>query len=180
MIQRLQHFLLVLAACGIVLMFMFPTAHYTFTFPGTQNEVTSDLGLIAKHSVFDSDGVSLMPVYSYLGQQDVPFKGALVLTALAAIIGVLCIVVICFYKNRVLQMRLMAFTMLFNVVYIFLLFFWVVDAYGKALMTIGIEEPVPQFSVGTWTPIVTLVLLIFAQRGIKKDEMKVRAADRLR
>lgn len=180
MIQRLQHFLLVLAACGIVLMFMFPTAHYTFVFPGTQNEVSSDLGLIAKPSVFDSEGVSLMPVYSYLGQQDVPFKGAIVLVILAAAMGVLSIVTIFFYKNRVLQMRIMAFNLLFNVAYIGLLFLWVVNGYGKALVNMGIADPVPQFSVGTWTPIVTLVLMIFAQRGIKKDEMKVRAADRLR
>ena len=33
---------------------------------------------------------------------------------------------------------------------------------------------------GTIVPIVNVILLFLAQRAIKKDEMKVRAADRLR
>ena len=35
-------------------------------------------------------------------------------------------------------------------------------------------------SICAWLPIATALLLFLAQRAIKKDEQKVRAADRLR
>ena len=35
-------------------------------------------------------------------------------------------------------------------------------------------------AVGSYAPIVSLLFLVLAHRGIKKDEAMVRAADRLR
>ena len=44
----------------------------------------------------------------------------------------------------------------------------------------GNEISTSMLTPGTIIPIVTVILLFLAQRAIKKDEMKVRAADRLR
>ena len=75
-------------------------------------------------------------------------------------------------------------------IYIFLVFFWAINGTGgnggylKALQDL-LHITTDTIAVNMWTPgtiipIVTLVLLYLAQRAIKKDEMKVRAADRLR
>lgn len=178
MIQRIQSFLLVLAACGIALMFMFPTATFTVTDLGTNTQFGSDLGLVAKHSVMSENTTAYG--FSYLGQNDVPKKGLWIMPVLACIIGAIALVTIFLYKNRMLQMRFVAVAFFINVVYLCLVFLWYVDGFGKAIATMGYGVSSPHWSVGTWTPFVTLILLFFAQRGIKRDELKVRAADRLR
>ena len=85
------------------------------------------------------------------------------------------------YRNRVLQMRVVACALLVGAVYLFLIFIWAVDAYAKAFtIPYGADAPVVTYSIGTWAPVVALVLLFLAQRAIRRDEEKVRAADRLR
>ena len=78
-------------------------------------------------------------------------------------------------------MRMVAVAFLLNVAYVFLLFFWAVDAYGKNVVQyFHCGELHVTWFVGAYAPIVSLVFLVLAHRAIKKDEMKVRAADRLR
>lgn len=183
MIQRLQSFLLVLAAVGIVLMFMYPVATYIAPYNAPNGETikvaTSELNLFAKSnpdllSQIDNGG------NIEVGQAETGFH-SWPLIVLAGIIGIIALVSIFFYKNRVLQMRIVAIGGLLNVVYIALVFLWAVDGYAKAMAhLVPGAEIHAAYSVGTWTPIATCLLLLFAQQRIKKDEEKVRAADRLR
>ena len=108
---------------------------------------------------------------------------------MAALVGVVALASIFLFKNRILQMRVVACGGLLNMIYIFLVFFWAINGTGgnggylKALQDLHITTDtiaVNMWTPGTIIPIVTLVLLYLAQRAIKKDEMKVRAADRLR
>ena len=79
------------------------------------------------------------------------------------------------------QMRVVTVGFLLNVIYVFVLFFWAVDAYGKTMaQAMGCGDPKVTWLAGAYAPIVAIVFFVLAHRGIKKDEMKVRAADRLR
>jgi len=180
MIQRIQSFWLVLAMCCLVLCFLVPVAEYHLSAPTTNQQVEAELNLIAKDSPDMLDQIAnLDPVVVYSqkasGFQTWPL---VVVAALTALLALVCVFL---YKNRVRQMRLVAVAFLLNVVYVFLLFFWAVDAYGKTVLQAmqGADLEVTWF-VGAYAPIVSLVLLVLAHRGIKKDEARVRAADRLR
>ena len=74
-------------------------------------------------------------------------------------------------------------------IFIFVIFFWAINGtngnggYLGVLQDSGLmcsKITANMLTPGTITPIVTAILLFLAQRAIKKDEIKVRAADRLR
>lgn len=183
MIQRVQSFYLVLAVVCIILMFRFPIATYTTS--TVNGDVSAALQLTNTKSVIADNGVD----YRFVGDDIVNFGGKWVLTLLSAITGVIALASIFLFKNRVLQMRVVAFAFLFNVVLIFLLFFWAINGTGgnggyySSLLSTGLmggDITTNMLTPGTIAPIVSVILLFLAQRAIKKDEMKVRAADRLR
>lgn len=180
MIQRIQSFWLVLAACCMALCLMFPVAEYHLSLPSTGQTVEAEFNLLAKDNPEMLNQIAnLDPVVVY-SQQASGFRTwpLIVLTVVVALIALICVFL---YKNRVRQMRIVAVAFLINVIDVFLVFFWAVDAYGKTLMRAmqGTELQITWF-VGAYAPLVSLVLLILAHRAIKRDEAKVRAADRLR
>ena len=108
----------------------------------------------------------------------------LTLAILAGVIGLVCILL---FKNRRLQMRLTALGFMATLIYVFLLFFWAVDKYADVLSNDGMlktilegAKPEVAWAAGAFIPMVALVFFFLAQRAIRKDEMMVRAADRLR
>lgn len=183
MIQRIQSFYLVLVVVGMILMFKFPVAVYT---SATSNgDISAALQLTNTSSVLSED----MLDYHFIGDDTVKMPAKWILAVMAALTGVIALASIFLFKNRVLQMRIVAFAFLANVVLIFLIFFWAINGAGgsggylKALQSTGLmgtDIATNMLTPGTITPIVTVILLFLAQRAIKKDEMKVRAADRLR
>ncbi|MBQ7062016.1 MAG: DUF4293 domain-containing protein [Bacteroidales bacterium] len=188
MLQRIQSFYLVLVVVGIVLMFQFPMARYTMPSPMEGETITSELGLLPKSSQM-REGSTDIADYAYIGQDVATLKGQWVLGVMAALIGITALVSIFLYKNRVRQMRVVACAALMNVIYLFLIFFWAINGmkgdggYLRALQELHFTEQaisVDMWNVGSIVPIVTVVLLYLAQRAIRKDELKVRAADRLR
>lgn len=188
MLQRIQSFYLVLVLVGIIMLFQFPTATYTMPNMTKTGEITSELQLIGKESQYINDSKDITDI-TYIGQDLVHLKGGWVLCVLAAIVGVVALASIFLFKNRILQMRVVACGGLLNMIYIFLVFFWAINGIGgnggylAALQDLHITSEtiaVNMWTPGTIIPIVTLILFYLAQRSIKKDEMKVRAADRLR
>lgn len=180
MIQRIQSFWLVLAACCMALCFMFPVSEYQLNVPSTGQSVTADFNLLAKDNPEMLNQIANLDSVVVYSQKASGFR-TWPLIAVAALVGLIALVCVFLYKNRVRQMRVVAVAFLFNVAYVFLLFFWAVDAYGKTVLKAmqGADLQVTWY-VGAYAPIVSLVLLILAHRAIKKDEAKVRAADRLR
>ena len=183
MLQRIQSFYLVLVVVGIILMFKFPIATYTAVTPN--GDISAALQLTGTKSVQTDD---LMD-FHFVGDDTVSLPGKWVLVLLAALTGVIALVSIFLFKNRVLQMRIVAFAFLFNVIFIFVIFFWAINGtngnggYLGVLQDSGLmcsKITANMLTPGTITPIVTAILLFLAQRAIKKDEIKVRAADRLR
>ncbi len=164
-------------------MFQFPIATYTASTPN--GDISAALQLTNTKSIQTDD----MMDYHFVGDDTVKMPGKWLLALLATVVGVIALASIFLYKNRILQMRVVAFAFLFNVVLIFLIFFWAINGidgnggYLKVLQEstlMGSSITTGMLTPGTVTPIVTVILLFLAQRAIKKDEMKVRAADRLR
>ena len=95
------------------------------------------------------------------------------LLVLTSVIGVLSLVVIFLFMNRSLQMRLCRLILIITFVMIGLLF------YTSDAITSGLDQKVV-YKIGTYLPLVQVVLIFLAHRAIKKDELLVRSADRLR
>ena len=177
MIQRKQTLFLLVAACAMAMTLMFPIASFTGKAP-LGVPVSGELNLIAK------DNPNLMN--EILEGQPVTMsqKGFIKvwpLTVLSILTTTIAMVTVFLYKNRVLQMRVLAVGFLLGVVEIFLIFFWAVDSYvDKVTVPMACEDIDLSYGIGTWSLIVAVVLMFLAQRAIKKDEEKVRAADRLR
>ena len=164
----------------MVLCFMFPVAAYNLDMPTTHQTAEAQLDLIAKDNPeMMTQMLNLEPTVGY-SQKASGFK-TWPLVAVNLVVALLALVSIFLYKNRVLQMRMVAVAFLLNVVYVFLLFFWAVDKYGAIVKQAleGNDLQVTWF-VGAYAPLASIVLLILAHRAIKKDESMVRAADRLR
>ena len=180
MIQRMQSLWLALVLCCMALCFMFPVAEYGIDLPSTGQKVDARLDLVGRDNPEMWDQMTNMdPVVNY--SQRVSGFRSWPLVVLAALVAVVAAVCLFLYRNRVRQMRLAAVGFLLNVAYVFLLFFWAVDAYGKTVLRAvqGTDLQVIWY-VGAYAPIVSLLFFVLAHRGIKKDEAKVRAADRLR
>ena len=170
------------------MLFMFPVATYNMVDPMGNGDISSELRLLPEHSRYHNESLDITDIY-YIGNDLVSFGGSWILAIVAACIGIVALASIFLFKNRILQMRVVACAALLNVIYLFLIFFWAINGtsgnggYLKALQELHItggDIAVNMWTPGSIIPIVTVVLLYLAQRAIKKDEMKVRAADRLR
>lgn len=177
MIQRIQTIYLLLAACAMALCFIFPTASIEGTTTmGTQ--LTGELSVIP-HDVPDMYEQIMQGQDVVVGQKQFintwPF---MVIGGLACLIAVVSMFL---FTNRPRQVKIVSLGFLLSVVYVFLLLFWGIDTWADAARTsMDCKDASLSYGVGTWSPMVAIVLSILAQRAIKKDEAKVRAADRLR
>ena len=77
------------------------------------------------------------------------------------------------YKKRLLQVKMVNFSILLNIVLIVLMFFYTDRISASVSITTSYET-------GSVFPLVCLVFLVLALRAIKRDEKLIRAADRLR
>ena len=187
MIQRIQSLWLALAVVCIGLCFLFPVAKYEYADkPAKGQRLESRLDLVAKDNP-EADKL-FKP-----GEAVVPFNQSKTemttwpLVTLAIVAGVIGLGCIFLFKNRRLQMRLVALGFMTTLVYIFLLFFWAVDAYADKLSTAELTKaflsdakPEVVWGAGAFVPMAALIFFFLAQRAIRRDEAMVRADDRLR
>ncbi len=108
-----------------------------------------------------------------LTENGVPVERTLPLLAGLILLIILSFSIIFLYKKRMLQSRLTAICLLLNVALIGGMFFYSDNFEGKL-------KVMADFSIGTYIVAVPIVLLVLANRAIRKDELRVRAADRLR
>ena len=165
----------------MALCFMFPVAEYQFAIPTMDQTVTADLSLVAPDEADIDEAMMQTPGATIEYSQKTSGFRTWPLVVMALLTGVMALVCLFMYKNRVMQMRAVAVAFLLNVVYVFLVFFWAVDAYGKiveqAMMATDMDIT---WYVAAYAPIASIVFFVLAHRGIKKDESMVRAADRIR
>jgi len=109
---------------------------------------------------------------SVLGVTDngMVFHGTALLLAGVILLTVLSFSIIFLYKKRMVQSRMTAICLLLNVALIV----------GMFLFSDSLAKGTINFETGSYIVLVPLVFLVLANRAIRRDEMKVRAADRLR
>lgn len=95
-------------------------------------------------------------------------------TVMIAISALLCFLSIFSYMNRPRQMRLTIFLMIFNLGMIGLAYYYV----SYIMHNFGGQQFVFQWRLVL--PPIMLVLLFLAFKGIQKDELLIKAADRIR
>jgi hypothetical protein len=163
MFQRIQTLYLTFAVAASVLLFFFPLANFFH------------------QTVFADGNQQLFQFYitgvkSLIPEQPSPFKDAFTwpLTILNIATGLICLYSITRYKKRLLQMRLVAVSILLNLVMIGLFFLFYIGKIETALQT------VPTYRMGAFIPLGGLGLMILAYYAIRRDEALVRTADRLR
>lgn len=180
MIQRKQTLFLLLAACAMAMCFMFPIASFQAVAPSLGDRpVSGELNLVAK-DVPDTQMQILNGDPIVVGQKG---YGVTVwpLLALTILIEVVAVGSIFMFRKRPQQMRVVSGAFLLCLVDIFLIFIWIVDEFvSKTTAPLQCSDIHTTYGLGTWMLVVALVFLFLAQRSIKQDEEKVRAADRLR
>jgi hypothetical protein len=77
-------------------------------------------------------------------------------------------------------MRVVAFMFILSLAYVAIVFVSTVDGCVEQLEAMKLGNVAMSYNVGTFAPLAIAVLLFLAQQAIKKDELRVRAADRLR
>ena len=162
MIQRVQSLYLAIVFVLSVLSFFFPLA-------------------IFECSGYDAASYNLIPETvsenaTFIPQQTIAWNAI----AFPIAIGLLSLVAIFMFKNRMRQVRFVAVAFLLSVIYAGFLFLWIIDSQSSALMGQGVNVTKTIYGLSCYFPIAQIILLILAQQAIKKDEKLVRSSERLR
>lgn len=147
MIQRIQTVYIFMAAVLTALMFGFDFA---------------ELVINGELYVFDATGI--------MRGEEVIFDGLPVMGFIGLII-LLHVAVIFMYKNRIRQIRVLAFTIILLLGLVGIMFYFLHS---------GFENPEVVYKIPMTFPLVAAILDYLAIRAIGKDEALVRSLDRIR
>lgn len=153
--QRIQTFYLFTVTVLAVMMLIFPVA-------GLQGNADAGVYELSVKGLFlvTSDGSSFL-------------SGAWVLSAITVLIPVLSALTIFLFKKRILQIRLIIFTIVLLAGYYGLLFIYLWQ-FGKSLDASMYVEVIASF------PLISIILEILAMRAIGRDEALVKSLNRIR
>jgi peptidoglycan/LPS O-acetylase OafA/YrhL len=152
MIQRIQTVWLFLASLVLFLLLLIPIV--------TKQANQTDYWIVATGLYQKTNQVSSQT------ERFTPLLVCTVATALLALVNIFN------YTNRSLQKKL-AFL---NIVFIVALSFWIYTAAKK--IPGGLEDA--SYNLGAYFPVLAIVFLALALRGINNDEKLIKSADRLR
>ena len=152
MIQRIQSIYLLLAAIMVGIAMAQPVAYFIEA-DGLTTHVLRPLGLAVANGDFQSTW---------------GLFGILLLS------GVISVATIFLYKNRMLQIRFTVFNAVLLVGYYIAAAVFIYTIKGN------MGDVSLRFSLALAFPLVSIILFYLAFRGIYRDEVMVRAADRLR
>ncbi len=157
MIQRKQTIYLILSLLAFILLFVFPFANFQL---GT--EVTCNISILK---------IQNMEYFTKLNYMFVIMQ--VLVTLFLSLTGV----AIFMYKKRPLQIRLCAFAFITNILMIGAMFLT-----GNRIETeMKLAENMPvNYLLPAYIPLFTLLLIVMAQRAIRKDEVMVQSLNRLR
>ncbi len=156
MIQRIQSLFLFIVFATSLAAFFYPIANFL-----SSPLYTIELGVF---------GIKEFADYG------MEWPNTILLPIVLGLTGFIAFITIFLYKRRRVQVRLIRFDLLLNIIYLALIFFYYVPELENITQTNAdyISEP------GIYLPIVSVVFLILANRFISKDEKLIRSADRLR
>ena len=154
MIQRIQTIWFFFATLTFFALFLFAFVHYSENGTPKALKVTG--------------------VYENRTDEVVSTQDFLALTVATALIGVLPFIAIFLFRNRKQQITLAYIAIIAVLGH----FFWL---YQTTRQVIGNFDLQPEnYSIGIVLPSLTILFLIFAIKGIRKDERLIRSTDRLR
>lgn len=87
-------------------------------------------------------------------------------------VAIMAVVSLFLFKNRKLQFVFNRLNILINL--------FLVGAIVFLLLTLSGENQISEKGIGSFLPIINIVLLVFANKAIKKDEELVKSVDRIR
>jgi hypothetical protein len=126
-------------------------------------------GLVFVFNLWVDSKSQVVDIISIFNQQDYLFKGIAVNFFLVAILAIVSLVS---FKNRKLQLSLNRFNILINLILLGLLMYHLLNISGETIVS--------QKGIGSFLPLVSIVLLFLANRAIQKDENLVKSVDRIR
>jgi len=128
--------------------------------------------------IFDSEyGKYLFYSYGFYKIEElkkISLMSSIPLISLLFLITILIFITIFLFKNRILQMRICIFNMLLLIGSIFLILYY----YKKAINKIQLDFL--QYKFPAIFPLIVFILIYLAFRAIRKDEILVQSANRLR
>lgn len=156
MIQRIQtvYLLLTVIVCG--LLFFLPFAEFLGQTAIVEYTV---LGVVEKTP-------SVEPLFSHY------FTFPLTIIAVAMVI--MPLLSIFMYKKLNKQLLFIRFSFLLNFVLLALVFFYYNEKIGDV---VGVD---PNYQFAIFAPLISMLLLLLAMRGVRKDIELIRSTDRLR
>lgn len=157
MIQRIQSVYLFLASLVLILTFFFPIAEF--------------IGIKDSLILYIFKVESLVP-----GSENIyDLMFVMPLLAIVSLVILFSLATIFMYKNRHGQLKVIRFLMLLIAAMIGVVFLYYYDILEVA------SGAVPNFvQVGAFAPLLSLVFLFLAYKGVMKDDKLIRSADRLR
>lgn len=167
MIQRIQSIYLLATALLLLLLFFVPTVSIDF-FLGTQSRAIEMLPFGITETGGGESSLAIGTVY----------YGILITVAMA-----LTLTVIFLFKNRLLQMRLVAADIVLQAGILGFIAYYIYKAYSMAesieAVSIGAKAYVSLSPVCA-VPVATIIVSCLAFRGILRDHILVRSLDRIR
>ncbi len=115
----------------------------------------------------------IFPLWKLNNNKDFYFNSNQLYTILFGLSTTLLIMSILFYKKRQHQFVLNRLSMILNLILLGLFVYCSLNLSGE---TLAVSEK----GIGMFLPIVAIVLLVLANKAIKKDEDLVKSVDRLR
>ncbi len=138
--------------------------------------VMSFLPIVVFHT---GDLFFYMSIFRFEGVDAIPFASKLPniwpLPVFAALLGVISLVSIFRYNNRKQQMFINMIALMFNFALLAGIFLFA----DKTASLPEVDNKII-YDVAAYFPVVTVLMLILANRNIRKDEKLVKSADRLR
>lgn len=158
MIQRIQTLFLLGVVIISIGLFFIPLSEKTYL----NTEVAKEVQMILKvNNLTKTEGGVIETIQSNMA---LLLVNLLILTA--------TFIIIFLYKNRNLQMKLCMLSSLLSTGLLLLIFY-----YSEAM---GPAETKVHYQAGVYLVAVQVLLLFLARNSIRKDEMLVRSADRIR
>lgn len=156
MLQRVQTIWLFFATVSLFSLFLFPCV-----------QVLGNLQGSAK-------SIKVSGIYENINGQIVQTQGFTLLTIVTVIVALLPFVAIFMYQNRKRQIV----TCYVALILILAHSFWLVQMVKKAIDPLVLE--MDNYGLGLILPSLSILLIILAIKGIRRDEKLIRSADRLR
>lgn len=111
----------------------------------------------------------------YLNDKILDIYDQNILIALAILVMVFSILAIFMYRNRKLQLTLSRVSMLIVLLFYLFTFYLSYSDLSSFMSTVSISV-----NFGLFLPVLVIICLLLAGRGIKKDDQLVKSMDRLR